>query len=165
MKTVSIFRHAKSSWENPHLDDFERPLLPKGINRTKKIINFIKAQELFPDIIYSSPAIRARHTAELLNENLKPKHQIQWIESFYPGSVRQIIGQVQQTTKSLNHIMLVGHNPSLSDLAAKFTNDRNEWWIPTSGLVVFTFDIDSWNQLSTNQGKLLHYIKPKTLSK
>ncbi len=163
MKTVSILRHAKSSWDNPLLEDFDRPIISKGLKRTARICDFIKQQDIFPDIVVSSPALRAMQTAEIVIENLKIKSSVKTMDAFYPGHAKAFFNQLKQADDVYSHIMIIGHNPGLSEFACNILNSNEASWIPTSGLVVVNFDCRCWNQIAMGNGMLVHFIKPKEL--
>lgn len=165
MKRLTIMRHAKSSWEFPELSDFERPLIEKGIKRTLRTCRFLHEKQLYPDTIFSSPALRAKDTAMLVAKNLPVTHEIQWIEPFYPGNPAAFIKQLSKADNSLNHILVIGHNPGLSNFACLLLNSTETDWIPTSGCAIIDIDIEKWEEPFAAKGKLLHYIKPKELAK
>ena len=85
MKTVLILRHAKSSWSNPSLADIDRPLNKRGKNDAPRMGTLIKEQDIVPDLILSSPALRARKTAEAVSEYSGFEGQIDFVPDFYPG--------------------------------------------------------------------------------
>ena len=73
MKTIYLLRHAKSSWDNPQLDDFDRPLAKRGMKSSNKIGKYLKKNKFIPDIVYYSTAIRAKQTWDWVNRIIKKK--------------------------------------------------------------------------------------------
>ncbi|MCK9207786.1 MAG: histidine phosphatase family protein [Salinivirgaceae bacterium] len=165
MKVLSLMRHAKSSWEWPGLSDFDRPLLEKGIQRTHRTCQFMQEQKLLPQLVFSSRAVRARETALLVTECLKMKVEPLWVEAFYPGGVRDFLKQLAAIDDQVHHILIIGHNPGISDFACHVLNNQMAEWIPTSGCVSLELDILNWKDAVAGKAKLLHYIKPKELGK
>lgn len=164
MKTLSILRHAKSSWEFTELDDYERPLLNKGVKRTLRICKVLVDAKYFPDLILSSPAKRAAETASVVIEKLSvPLAQLQLSEQLYPGNEESILKEISQVKENIKHLMVVGHNPGLTDLAFSLTKNDKFDWIPTSGLVQIEFKCSKWSDIDFSNAKLKNYYVPKLL--
>ena len=163
MKRLSILRHAKSSWDKPDLKDIDRPILPKGIKRTKRICKYLRDNSLIPDCIITSPALRALETANIVIEELNLSLIPQIDEDFYPGRIEEIVDKVSELNSELKHVLLVGHNPCFTDLASELANNFEIDWLSTSGLVVIDYDIRGWEFIVGEKGNCLHYIKPKDL--
>lgn len=164
MKTLSILRHAKSSWEFPELNDFDRPLLNKGVKRTLLICEKLNQLEQKPDLIISSPAKRAHETAIIICEKLNiPLQNLISEETFYPGYEKSFRKKLASIDQNISHVMVVGHNPGLTDLAYSFLKDESIDWIPTSGFVNIEFDCKKWKSASEENARLIHYLIPKLL--
>jgi phosphohistidine phosphatase len=163
MKLLSIMRHAKSSWDFPDLADDERPLIEKGIRRTEKTCRYIKSKNMEPDIIISSPAVRAMETARLVKNNLKMDAPILVAEAFYPGNMEYYFTNLKMADEKYQHIMIIGHNPEISNFACELLKNNIAAWIPTSGCVTMQLDIKGWDDLLPGKGQLVHYIEPKKL--
>jgi len=164
MKTLYILRHAKSSWALvEQLPDHERPLLEEGKKRTRKLINYLLTNHIKPELILCSTAKRASETAGYIASALAIENaQIKLIPSLYNAGVEQIFNQFIDLDNSLNSIMIVGHNPSL-------TNFVNNWlkspidWLPTSGLVGIEFDTKDWEELLKAKAEVKFVVFPKQL--
>ena len=164
MKTLYILRHAKSSWASvEQLPDHERPLLEEGKKRTRKLINYLLENAIKPELILSSTAKRASETAGYIASALAIDNaQIKLIPSLYNAGTEQIFNQFIDLDDSLNSIMIVGHNPSL-------TNFVNYWleppidWLPTSGLVGIEFDTVHWGDIPKATAKVKFVVSPKLL--
>jgi phosphohistidine phosphatase len=165
MLKLSIVRHAKSSWENPELDDFDRPLLEKGIKRTGVVINYLLDKALVPDLIMTSPAKRAVETAKIMQEQLNVKEAFTVNNELYPGDLEGILNEMAEILPAVNHLMIIGHNPGLTDLALELTDDERVEWIPTSGVVHIEFDMPGWELIVGAKGTVKELIVPKKLLK
>jgi phosphohistidine phosphatase len=163
MKTLSILRHAKSSWENTSLDDFDRPILSKGFVRTQKVCKYMLNMHLKPDCILSSPALRAFQTANIVIEELNLSLVPQICKNFYPGGVDEILDEISKISQNIEHVMVVGHNPVLTDLFAQVCEELDIEWLPTSSLATLEFEISDWKELKGKIGVCTHYAIPKEL--
>lgn len=163
MKTLTIFRHAKSSWEFTDLQDHERPLLPKGEKRTKKSCAWLKKNQVIPDLIITSPAVRADITARMILDILALNIPIQLNSSLYPGTEEQIIEILEEIPDKYNHVLIVGHNPGLTDVANMLLKEEIIEWMPTSGFATLQMDIDNWANIADVQADLAYYIEPKNI--
>lgn len=164
MITLSILRHAKSSWDYPDLSDFDRPLRNKGIKRTQKVCTYLLERKIEPDLVLSSKAIRAMDTAKQVVENLNlEKSIIQGVEDFYPGSTSAFFNAMKQTDVEVNHLMVVGHNPSITDFANQLLVNKVIDWVPTSGLILLNNNADSWQDVQFKEWNLEDYIIPKQI--
>jgi len=161
MKTIYLARHAKSSWDNLQLEDFERPLNNRGRRDAPFIGSVLKKLKIKPDAIISSPATRASTTARIIANNISyPLEHIYYNEIIYGASdieLVDLIGSILETTKSA---MIVGHNPGLTDLANYLTKE-NIVNIPTCGVFGVKIDIDNWKKINHNCGKLEFFEYPK----
>lgn len=164
MKTLSVLRHAKSSWDYPELADIERPLLNKGVKRTLLICDALKEHNSTPDIIISSPAKRAMETANIIIDKLELSlSNLETNEDFYPGYAKNIVSELKDVSNSIDHLMIVGHNPGLTELVYSFIKEDYIDWIPTSGLVQIQFNCDKWSKINNKNAKLIRYLMPKQL--
>ena len=161
MKTIYLLRHAKSSWENPNLDDFERPLNKRGHYDAPLMGNLMEKLNILPDLIISSPAIRAAMTARIVAEAINyPLKNIQYDENIYEADDSQILDVIYGVDNAIKKLMLVGHNPSFTYFSHFLANhDINN--IPTCGLIGIEMEIKEWNKLKKKCGKLLLYEYPK----
>lgn len=118
MKTLIIVRHAKSSWDNTHLADHDRPLLEVGKKRTRLIIAKLQDLNIQPDLIISSSAKRALETAQYLAKGLSySKDKIKSSANYYTASATELMNEFYDMPESFNTVMLVGHNPTLTYLS------------------------------------------------
>jgi len=163
MKTVYIVRHAKSSWDKVDLPDEMRPLMEKGKKRTKKVIDFLHSKKIKVDYIISSHAVRAHETAKILAHALEyPADQIKIDPHIYYTDGDGIINQFYDLPERFDSVMIVGHNPSLTDFVNQFLNKPVEN-LPTSGVVSISFDTDKWENIPLAKRKTNFVLIPKEL--
>jgi phosphohistidine phosphatase len=161
MKTLILVRHAKSSWDEPHLADYERKLNNRGLRDAPFMGAKIKEKNVKPDLILSSPAVRAFKTACFFAEALDyPIENIVKKELIYEKGPRDILNMINQQDDNLQTIMLFGHNPDLSTLT-HYLCDFTEGNLPTCGTVCIDFNTDSWVNVGDEKGKLRFYENPK----
>ncbi len=161
MKTLILVRHAKSSWDEPHLADYERKLNNRGLRDAPFMGEKLKERNVMPDLILSSPAVRAYRTACFFAEALNyPINKLLKKELIYDKGPRDILNLINRQDDNINTIMLIGHNPDLSSLT-NFLCDFNEGNLPTCGTVCIDFNTDSWVNIGDEKGKLRFYESPK----
>ncbi len=159
MKTLFLLRHAKSSWENASLSDFERPLNKRGLNAAPFMGEKILYNRFQIDSIVSSPAERARQTAILVKEAALINSDIQYDKRIYEATARRLLEVVSETNKDKNSIMLVGHNPGMEQLVEILTGETQT--MPTAALAVIDLQINRWKEISERCGTLRKMIRPK----
>lgn len=147
-KYLYIVRHGKSVWDYGEISDIDRPLKDRGINDGYSMAKKLLAKRNLPDIIISSPAIRALHTASIFARTFKFNyHEIVINEAVYMASFNLIVDIIKQTRDSYNSVMIVGHNPTFTDLANYFLKNKIEN-MPTTGIVRLKFKTQSWLNIS-----------------
>lgn len=159
MKRLYLLRHAKSSWDDPSLDDYERPLNPRGRTAAPFMGELIARKGLVIDAIVSSPAERARQTAEIVKEAAGMNAPLSFDARIYDASVGTLLVVLATTPADAGSAMLVGHNPGFEGLirALTGTNER----LPTAALAVIDLDIDDWTSVGPGKGDLVAVIRPK----
>ena len=161
MKTLLLLRHAKSSWDDISLRDFERPLAKRGERDAPRMGQELKMHAPLPDLIISSPATRARQTIEAVVRTSGISSRLEFNESIYGASSAELMKLIRRLPDSVNCAMLVGHNPGFEELASRLTD--TETVMPTAALVCMEFQIDNWNDLADGAGKLNWLLTPKKL--
>ncbi|HKJ80683.1 MAG TPA: histidine phosphatase family protein [Ignavibacteriaceae bacterium] len=161
MKNLYLVRHAKSSWENKNLPDFERTLNDRGKRDAPFMAKLLKDKKLLIDLIHSSPAVRAFTTAKIFaNEFNIPEENIVKNESIYEAVRRDLLKIITETDNSINNLMLFGHNPGityLSNYLCDFETDN----IPTCGIICMQLDFDSWKYLGNKSCNFKFFEYPK----
>ena len=159
MKKLYILRHAKSSWDQPGLADFDRPLNQRGLITAPFMGELIARKEYLPDLIISSPAKRARQTAILVKESAGAGADIRYDEKIYeasPQALRQIVLELNDEIES---VMVVGHNPGMEGFIRYLTGSLEA--MPTAALAYLTLNIEKWNELTAGSGILQEVVRPK----
>jgi phosphohistidine phosphatase len=163
MKTLYIVRHAKSSWSHPDLPDHDRPLLEKGKKRTRKIINFMKEEGVKIDFIISSSATRASETALYFAKGLNyDPREIKADPALYHANAEEIFNQFNDLSDKYSNVMIVGHNPALTNFVNCFIQPPIDW-LPTSGVISIQFQMDKWEEIRKSKFKVEFVIFPKLL--
>lgn len=161
MKRLFLVRHAKSSWSNHELRDFERPLNKRGNRDAPFMGKLIKEKGIRPDLLISSPAKRALTTAQYFAEKLNYANEdIVEEDDLYEGGSRDIKKVVSEQDENISSIMLFGHNPGLTDFC-NHISDRQIDNIPTSAVVSLILKTDKWNDISKATCKLEFFEYPK----
>lgn len=166
MKNLILMRHAKSSWDDSSLKDFDRPLAERGLKDAPKMGMFIKESGFRPDLIISSTAVRAKQTTELVSKaaGMDPS-QISWEEKFYFASHDAYINAIQRAGPKNEIIMLVGHNPNMEELLALLTvgSDSGPFKFPTAAVACIELNTTSWQNIKTGSNRLIWFMIPKIL--
>ncbi len=162
MKTVILVRHAKSSWKNPGLKDFDRPLNKRGKRDAPLMGGKIRDRNILPDLILSSPAKRARKTATRFAEQLGyPKKKILYDDRMYHSDARYLLELVRSQDDGHKIIMLFGHNPDFSDFADILLAHNPACPIPTAGVHCIRFAVDRWKNVQEGKGESAFFDYPK----
>ena len=162
MKTVLILRHAKSSWSNPGLADIDRPLNKRGKRDAPRMGSLLREQDIVPDLILSSPARRAKKTAQAVSEYSSFDGEIEIVPDFYPGDPETFIVTLMSVPDQVDSVMIVAHNPGLEEFLYELAGESAR--IPTSALAQVALPIDSWQDLEDEvQGKLVNLWRVKEL--
>lgn len=159
MKTLFLMRHAKSSWDNPDLVDFDRPLNKRGLKTAPFMGELMRKRKMNPDLILSSPAKRAAHTAKLVKEYGKLSAEIVYEERIYEATAHTLLIILSQLDNSIKAPLLVGHNPGLEALLKILTGQVLS--IPTAALAKIALEIDDWQEISESRGRLEFLIRPR----
>ena len=158
MKTLYILRHAKSSWNDARLSDFERPLNECGERAAPFMGKLMLEKALEPSIMLSSPAERARQTALLVKDAGGFSCEIRFDERIYEASPHTLAAVVSETD-DYPSAMLVGHNPGIEGFIRYLTGSLEP--MPTAALAVIGLNIDKWDEIDDGSGQLLNVFKPK----
>jgi phosphohistidine phosphatase len=160
-KQLFICRHAKSSWSDATLSDFERPLNKRGERDAPEMGRRLAQRGIRPDLIMASPAVRALQTAHhYANQLACSPDRLLTNPLQYAATARQLIALLQETAPEVQTLILVGHNPESTELA-NILGGLNIDNIPTSGIVGLSLALSSWQKLAPGMGKLLFFDYPK----
>ncbi len=146
MRTLILIRHGKSSWADPARPDRDRKLDSRGQRDAPEVGRRLARRGVRPDLIVSSPARRARATARLIAAELPARHrEIVVDERMYAATPLDLLAVVQGLDKQLHCVMLIGHNPGLSEFAHALCDEVAE--LPTCGVAAMEFDVQSWPEV------------------
>ncbi|MCF6438804.1 histidine phosphatase family protein [Pseudoalteromonas luteoviolacea] len=155
MKTLRLVRHAKSSWKDPSIDDFDRPLKPKGIARANKLAATLGP---LPDTqIVTSPAKRAIDTAKILHRGFAPKNDLLQCDALYTFDSEVLIQTIMQCHDCVNDIFIVAHNPAITAVA-NLLGAPNLNNVVTCGYVQLSLNAYSWEQATTAKMKYVRHL-------
>jgi len=161
MRTLYLLRHAKSSWKDESLSDFERPLKRRGREAAQQIGERLAQEKLKNPVLICSPAVRTRETAELVLKSSKLRVEERWDERIYEASLRDLLQVVTEIPDDKKVVILIGHNPGFEELLAFLTGESRR--MPTAALAKIMFEV-SWKDVEARSGKLDWFTTPKQLS-
>jgi phosphohistidine phosphatase len=160
MKTLFILRHAKSSWKNDELSDRDRPLNKRGQRQAPLVGQYLHSLDLTPDLIFSSPARRARDTAVSVAETCGYDGDVEFVDDFYPGDPEDYIHTLSALPDAAERVMVVGHNPGLEYLLAGFLHYAET--LSTAALAQVELHINHWWELCDDtRGELIRLWRPE----
>jgi phosphohistidine phosphatase len=147
MKTLLLMRHAKSSFRESEMPDFERPLSKRGEKDAPRMGKLLKDKDLTPDLILSSTAQRASQTAEMVADKSKYEHEIVFVNDFYLGEPDAYMKALSDLGEENTDIVLVvGHNPGLETLLQLMTDKVAS--LPTAAIAQLEVPIRNWKALN-----------------
>ena len=150
MKTLFLVRHAKSSRDDPALPDKERPLNDRGMRDAPRMGERLAKQDVKPDLIVSSPALRALATAEIIGKKLDYKvKDIVVEERLYAAAPDDLLEVIQELGDKPKRVMLFGHNPEMTELAHRLSSKITD--MPTCAVAEFSFDTKSWSNVGKQE--------------
>jgi len=169
-KRLFVLRHAKSSWDNPGLDDHERPLAPRGERAVAALASYLSARNIHPELVLCSSSRRTRETLDGIG--VGGKHVIE--RALYGADTTELIERLRQLPASVSSAMLIGHNPAAQMLVLRLTNhdadgsadphrEAVKRKFPTGALATLAFDCD-WSQLAPGCARLEELTTPKAFS-
>lgn len=161
MKTLYLIRHAKSDWSNPLLSDFDRSLNKKGLKDAPLMGEVLAKKSIHPDLILSSPALRAQTTAiEIARKLSYPVESIESLPTLYASDCEAIFSILKDVSNTVNTLIVFGHNPEFTECVNAITGSDIEN-IPTCGIAAMRLYDESWSSIGLNSAKLLFLDTPK----
>lgn len=161
MKTLTLIRHAKSDWSYAELMDFDRPLNPRGKRDAPEMGKRLSKRSEIPQLIYLSASVRTVETMDLLAEtaNWQDIDRItkDWL---YLASPQEYIRTIEKMHDEVDHLCICGHNPTITSIINYYSGE-NISNVPTCGVGIIQFDLESWKHISQDSGQLMHYDFPK----
>jgi len=159
IKTLYIIRHAKSSWKDLALDDFERPLNKRGKRDAPVMGERLAKNQVMPDIILSSPAKRAKMSAKIIANKVHYDKKIIFKQEIYEADQQTLQKIVNNIDDRYDTAFLVGHNPGLNELAEYYVNYEEN--LPTCGIIGIAFTCNHWKESNAENARLLSVDYPK----
>jgi phosphohistidine phosphatase len=164
MKRLFVVRHAKSSWDDPTLPDFDRPLNSRGRENAPRMGGRLLARGVRPTAMLTSPALRALSTCEIIAQKLGfPTGLIQTNRALYhasPETIKQVLRKLPDSEDEPETLFVFGHNPGLTDFVNLLLNEAIDN-VPTCGVVEAQLDINRWRELTWGGGRLADFDFPK----
>ncbi|MDJ0894301.1 MAG: histidine phosphatase family protein [Alphaproteobacteria bacterium] len=170
MKALFLLRHAKSSWDDPALEDHDRPLAPRGLRAAPRVGGFMAQEGLVPQAILCSTAERARQTCEIVRGCLPGPPMVDYVRELYLASAGGLLRFCHGADPDLESLMLVGHDPGMHNFANQMVGSGPEQELaklaakfPTGALAVFHLAVDRWVDVEPGTGRLEHFVLPREL--
>jgi len=170
MRTLCLFRHAKSSWDDPTLADHDRPLAPRGIRATPVVADHLQTMGIVPQLVLCSSARRTVQTLELLGDAIPADCDVRIEDELYHGDVDALLDRLRALPDTVHTTMLIGHNPELQQLALLLAGSgrgaqagRLARTFPTAAAATLDADVDDWSDLSSGCARLRWFTRPRDL--
>jgi phosphohistidine phosphatase len=174
MRRLLLLRHAKTEPDAPSGQDQDRRLDERGQRDAAEIGGWMVRNPPLPNRVLVSSAVRTTQTWEIVREALAdagPEPKVEFLPELYGAEPTQLLTTIRMASATdPKRLMLIGHNPGMHELALTLTGGGDEAAkralgdnLPTSGLAIFDFDIDDWNEVSFRRGKLIGFVSPKLL--
>jgi phosphohistidine phosphatase len=161
MKKLIIVRHSKSSWNDDSLLDFDRPLNKRGNEDGKKMSKLLKKYISSVDLLISSSSKRTRLTSSYFQKEIQFENSL-FTKKLYHASYNEIIKKLNEIELGVDSVLLIGHNPGLTEFINKTTN-INIFNLPTTGVLIINYEIKNWLELDCKVGKVELIKFPKEI--
>lgn len=165
-----LLRHAKSDWGDPALDDLERPLNARGQAAAQTMASHLTQEALLPEHILCSVAQRTRETLAYLIAKLDRQCQIELRKDLYLQNEDTYLSVIRTCSGSIQNLLIIGHNPAIEDTALKLIGAGDQALIkeletkyPSGALAVIEFEVETWEDVSSGDGRLERFVKPRDL--
>lgn len=167
--TLHLLRHAKSSWDDPRLDDHERPLNKRGRRAAKAMGRFLAETPPAPDRVLCSSAARTRETWERVARELGAEPAVEILDALYLAPTQRML-EVLRAVQDAPCVLVIGHNPGIEDFARRLAGggDANAWErmrarYPTAALATLAFPAARWPEVTPAAGELVRFTTPHDL--
>ncbi|HEY5565812.1 MAG TPA: histidine phosphatase family protein [Gammaproteobacteria bacterium] len=162
MKRLTLFRHAKSSWRDPDLADHERPLSGRGEKDAPRMAERLRVRRARPSLIVTSTAKRALETAHIVARSLGYPREFLHVEpALYLADPATILQVIAAQDEGFSDLLLVAHNPGLTDLVNELVPDMRLNNLPTAGVVAMESTAERWADIGARNTTLIFYDYPK----
>jgi phosphohistidine phosphatase len=161
---LSLVRHAKSDLALPEQQDWDRPLNKRGQRDAPEMARRLRSRDLKPDLILTSPAVRAVTTASIMARELKVSaDRVAQDERLYLADPKQIVEVVRELGGDARHVMVFGHNPGITDCANRLSSSEQIDNMPTCAVFTACYAIGDWSQLDWGSGREPEFDYPRNL--
>ncbi|OOQ56887.1 SixA phosphatase family protein [Mucilaginibacter pedocola] len=157
MKKLLLIRHAKATQESGYTD-FERPLTDKGVKGAEAMAQHLLEKGIIPQAFVTSPALRTHTTANIFTDTLK-LNESTIIKDIYEAGESTLLRVISELPADQDFIALVGHNPAVAQVLYTLSSALKE--VPPGTVALIEFDLDSWQEIYEDSGKLTYYDNPK----
>ena len=161
MRTLYLLRHAKSSWKDASLADFERPLKGRGRDAAEQMGRFLASKKVTVGALISSPSVRTRQTIDNVLRHVQLGVEPQFDQRIYEASLSTLVQVLSEIPDDAKAAMLVGHNPGMEEMLAFLTRESRH--MPTCALAKISIGGSSWKEAQRGDGKLEWFVTPKDL--
>ena len=172
MKRLLLMRHGKSGWDSEDQNDFDRFLSPRGQNDSKAVGNWMVANDLVPDLVLFSDAVRTSQTCEIVSKALPGNIEVQALRDLYLASPGTLLATIEKIPEDIHCALVIGHNPGLEALGRLMSGPGSDdaatdslgLGFPPAGLAVIQLSGASWRTMSAEGGRLTAFVRPKALA-
>jgi len=155
-------RHAKSSWDDSSLRDFDRPLNQRGRRDAPVMGQYLDKLGLSPDFIISSPALRAKQTVQYIKEIFKlSEDALQWNDDLYYKGCETYLETIRNAPERINTLLIAGHNPSVEEVIAHLSGKKLD--ITTANIACFESGAETWGSVTAESSEFKWLIRPKDI--
>jgi phosphohistidine phosphatase len=163
-----LLRHAKSSWDDPDMEDVDRPLAPRGARAADRMRDYLDAERIRPELVLCSSALRTRETLARILPGLGPELTVRIEPSLYSFEADQLRDRLREVPADVGSVMLIGHNPAMQELASVLASEGERLeelraGFPTAALAELDVPVGSWDQLTPGSGRLERFVVPREL--
>ena len=170
IKQLVLLRHAKSSWDDPFVEDFDRPLAKRGRKAAGRVAAWLKQHRVRPDLVLCSPSARTRETLDLIADALGKNVQVNYDKALYLAEAEDLLAKIRATDNAATCVMVIGHNPGMQELALSLLKpgarkDRAslDEKFPTAAIARFKVPVARWADLQPGGTALVDFVKPADL--
>ncbi len=170
-KVLYLLRHAKSSWCDSELSDFDRPLNDRGRKAAPRMAAYMKQHGLVPTLVLCSSSRRAAETWDLMSSAFNPDITVKHRRSLYLASPSRLLADLSHLPATVERVLMIAHNPGLARLALSLAGpgstphalEELRQKYPTSALAEFHLTAETWSKLADSAGRLNRFVRPRDL--
>lgn len=170
MSRLMLLRHAKSSWDDRALKDFDRPLNARGRAAAPMMAAWMRTNGCVPDRVLCSTAQRTRETLAACVPLFASPLDVTLLDDLYEAEADEVAGLIRSRGGDSHGLLVIGHNPGIQECAADLVGAGDDRLVgsleshyPTGALAVIDLDIDDWTALAPGSGTLVSFVRPRDL--